>query len=76
MPCKHYRQNKAKIKEKTFKTMAIIEKKIKIPLKKGSLPEINVIENAIIKAGLEPVRWAIVDINENEYTILANGIQK
>ncbi len=56
--------------------MAIIEKKIKIPLKKGSLPEINVIENAIIKAGLEPVRWAIVDINENEYTILANGIQK
>lgn len=56
--------------------MAIIEKKIKIPLKKSSLPEVSVIENAIMQAGLEPVRWAIVDIDENEYTILANGVQK
>ncbi len=56
--------------------MAIIEKRIRIKVKNGSLPEINIIENAILQAGLEPVRWAIVDINENEYIILANGIQK
>ncbi len=56
--------------------MAIVEKRIKIKLKNGSLPETDVIENAIMKAGLEPVRWAIVDIDKNEYTILANGVQK
>lgn len=56
--------------------MAIIEKNIKLNLKSGSLPETNVIENAIKEEGLEPVRWAIVDINKNECTILANGVQK
>lgn len=56
--------------------MAIIEKKINLKLKNSTLPKINTIENAIKEAGLEPVRWAIVDINKNEYTILANGVQK
>lgn len=51
--------------------MTIIEKKINLNLKNGTLPEIDTIENAIKEAGLEPVRWAIVDINKNECTILA-----
>ncbi len=55
--------------------MAIIEKRIKIKFENGILPEVKHIENAIIKAGLEPVRWAIVDIKENECIILANGVQ-
>lgn len=54
--------------------MAIIEKNIKIKTKGGVLPDCDAIENAIIEAELEPVRWAIVDINKNELTILANGI--
>ena len=55
--------------------MAIIEKKIKINLKYGALPDVEHIENAIKEAGLEPVRWAIVDIKKNECTILTNGIE-
>lgn len=56
--------------------MSIIEKRINIKLENGTLPDIDMIENAIIKSGLEPVRWAIVDINENECIILANGVAK
>ena len=36
--------------------MTIIEKKINLNLKNGTLPEIDTIENAIKEAGLEPVR--------------------
>lgn len=56
--------------------MSIIEKRIKIKLENGCLPDVNAIENAIIKAGLEPVRWAIMDMDKNECTILANGVVK
>lgn len=72
----HYRQNTPKKQFKTDKTMSIIEKRIKIKLENGCLPDVNAIENAIIKAGLEPVRWAIVDMDKNECTILANGVVK
>ena len=56
--------------------MSIIEKRIKITLENGALPDIQRIENVIMQAGLEPVRWAIVDITKTECTILANGVQK
>lgn len=55
--------------------MAIVEKRIKINLENGSLPDVKQIENSIIEAGLEPVRWAIMDIKKNECTILANGVK-
>lgn len=56
--------------------MSIIEKRIKITLENGTLPDIERIENTIKQAGLEPVRWAIVDITKTECIILANGVQK
>ncbi len=55
--------------------MAIVEKKIFVNLENGTLPDVERIENAIIQQGLDPVRWAIVDITENEMVILANGIE-
>lgn len=55
--------------------MAIIEKRINITLKNGVLPNIEHIENVIMQAGINPVRWAIVDATERECIILANGIK-
>jgi len=55
--------------------MAIIEKKLELTFENGALPESDAVENAIKQAGLEPVRWAIVDIKGNKFTILVNGIQ-
>jgi len=55
--------------------MAIIEKKIKLNLKTCPCLDVDIIENAIKASQLDPVRWAIVDMNESEITILANGIE-
>ncbi len=55
--------------------MAIVEKKVILTLKDGEIPSVERVENAIIQAGLEPVRWAIVDVVENDYVILANGVK-
>lgn len=55
--------------------MAIIEKKIVINLKEGEIINTQHIENAIKESGLEPVRWAIVDVVKNDYIILANGTE-
>ncbi len=56
--------------------MSIVEKNIKLNPKNGQESLIQQIEGAINKAGLEPVRWAIVAVQKNELTILANGVQK
>jgi len=55
--------------------MAIIEKKVILKTKKAEIPSVERIENAIKEAGLDPVRWAIVDVVENDYIILANGVE-
>ena len=36
-------------------------------------PEVNFIEQEIINNGIEPLRWAIVDINNNELTLSVSG---
>ena len=51
------------------------EKKVIVKLKKGETPDVEHIESAIKEAGLEPVRWAIVDVVENDCVILANGTE-
>lgn len=56
--------------------MTIVEKRIVLNTKDNEIPSVLRIENAISKAGLEPVRWAIVDVVENDYIILANGVEK
>lgn len=56
--------------------MTIIEKRIVLNTKDNEISSVLRIENAISEAGLEPVRWAIVDVVENDYIILANGVEK
>lgn len=36
-------------------------------------PSVEFIEQEIIKNNIEPLRWAIVDVRENELTILVSG---
>ncbi len=36
-------------------------------------PKVSFIEDEIIKNGINPVRWAIVDINNNELTLNVSG---
>ena len=36
-------------------------------------PSVDFIEKEIISAGIEPLRWAIVDVVENELTISVSG---
>ncbi|MCX4275793.1 MAG: hypothetical protein OSJ27_08465 [Candidatus Gastranaerophilales bacterium] len=55
--------------------MAIIEKKVIVSSENAEIPNVERIENAIKEAGLEPVRWAIVDVIKNDYIILANGTE-
>lgn len=55
--------------------MAIVEKKIIIESKNGALPDVEHIENAIRQAGLEPVRWGVVEFSDGKFTILANGVE-
>lgn len=56
--------------------MNIVEKRIKINLKNPAAPDVEQIENAITRSGLEPIRWAIVEMTKTEAVILANGILK
>ena len=46
----------------------IISKTIKIKSDKMP-PNVDFIENEIKKLGFEPIRWAIVEINDKELTI-------
>ena len=55
--------------------MAIIEKKVIVSSENAEIPNVERIENAIKEAGLDPVRWAIVDVIKNDYIILANGTE-
>ena len=55
--------------------MAIIEKKVIVSSENAEIPNVERIENAIKEAGLEPVRWAIVDVVKYDYIILANGTE-
>lgn len=55
--------------------MAIIEKKVIVSSENAEIPNVERIENAIKEAGLESVRWAIVDVIKNDYIILANGTE-
>ena len=55
--------------------MAIVEKKVILTLENGETPSVERVENAIKEAGLDPVRWAIVDVVKNDYIILANGVE-
>ena len=36
-------------------------------------PSVDFIENEIIKNKIEPLRWAIVDINQNNLTLSVSG---
>lgn len=50
----------------------VISKTIKI---KSEImpPKVSFIEEQIAKSGLEPLRWAIVEINQNELTLNVSG---
>ena len=50
----------------------IISKIIKIEAQKLP-PSVEFIEKQILSQGLEPLRWAIVEINGNELLISASG---
>ena len=50
----------------------IISKTIKI-ISPIMPPDVDFIEEEIEKQGIEALRWAIVEINENELTICASG---
>ena len=36
-------------------------------------PEVDFIETEIVKSGIEPLRWAIVDVKDNELTLSVSG---
>lgn len=50
----------------------IISKNIKI-ITPSLPPDVDFIENEIRKSGLEPVRWAIVDVDDNILTLSVSG---
>ena len=50
----------------------VISKTIKIKAE-NLPPEVDFIESEIIKSGLEPLRWAIVDVKNNELTLSVSG---
>lgn len=50
----------------------VISKTIKIISPKMP-PDVDFIENEIKKFNIEPLRWAIVDIKNNELTISVSG---
>ena len=52
----------------------IISKTIKIISDKMP-PSVEFIENEIKKAGLEPIRWAIVDIKNKELTLSVSALK-
>ena len=51
---------------------SIISKTIKIKCAQNP-PEVDFVEDKIKLNGIEPLRWAIVDVNENELTLCASG---
>ena len=51
---------------------SVISKIIKIQVEKMP-PAVEFIEKEIIKNDIEPVRWAIVEINENELVVSVSG---
>lgn len=55
--------------------MAIIEKKITIKLENPVNLDVKEIEERIKQAGVEPCRWAIVEMSSSDLTILANGTE-
>ena len=50
----------------------VISKTIKIKTEKLP-PEVDFIESEITKSGIEPLRWAIVDVIDNELTLSVSG---
>lgn len=36
-------------------------------------PEVDYIENEIKKQGLDPLRWAIINVTDNELTLSVSG---
>lgn len=52
--------------------MEVISKTIEIAVDKLP-PKSNFIENEIRNRGIEPIRWAIVDINDNTLTLSVSG---
>ena len=50
----------------------IISKTIKI-ISPTMPPKVEFIEKEIIKNNIEPLRWAIVEVNKNELTISVSG---
>ncbi len=50
----------------------IISETIKITSDKMP-PDTSFIEQEIIKQGINPIRWAIVEINKNELTLNVSG---
>ena len=50
----------------------VISKIIKIKTEKLP-PEVSFIEEEIVKQGLEPLRWAIIEVKNNELTVSASG---
>ena len=50
----------------------VISKTIKIKSDKMP-PEIDFIEKEIIKSGVEPLRWAIVEVEDSELTLSVSG---
>lgn len=52
----------------------VISKTIKITADKLP-PSVDFIENEIKKEGLEPIRWAIVDIKNKELTLSVSALK-
>ena len=50
----------------------VISKTIKIKTEMLP-PNVEFIEQEIIKSGLEPLRWAIVDVKDKELTLSVSG---
>ena len=50
----------------------VISKTIKI-ISPTMPPPVDFIEKEIIKNNIEPLRWAIVEVSENELTISVSG---
>lgn len=53
--------------------MAIIEKTILVPIC-PDVPECEYIEEHILKAGIDPIRWAIVSVEGGNYVVSAAGV--
>ena len=52
----------------------VISKTIKIAVDKLP-PSVEFIENEIKKTGLDPLRWAITDVNKKELTLSVSALK-